>query len=104
MWGLDQLAKDCGTTVEPQFPIFVVMVNGKVAAYYYAHPHVTIRPTVHPSLMTPREFLETASLVIAVSKRAFSDPLWLIDQNSKLANPEILGRVGLQKEDLAIYR
>jgi hypothetical protein len=103
MWGLDRLARECGAEISHCFPIFVVLVDGTPAAYYYASAHVTIRPTVHPNLMSPRAFLETAKLVIAVSKRTFNLPLWLIDSKSQLSDTELLAKVGLLRQDLTVW-
>jgi hypothetical protein len=95
MWGLDELAKESKVEVVPVFPIFVVLVDERPIAYYYAQPQVVIRPTVSPDALSPREFYEVAKVVIATSKRVFGNPLWLIDDKSVLANPELLAKLGL---------
>jgi hypothetical protein len=95
MWGLDDLAKESKVEVTPVFPIFVVLVNDRPIAYYYAQPQVVIRPTVSPDALSPREFYEVAKVVIATTKRIFGNPLWLIDDKSVLANPELLAKLGL---------
>jgi len=103
-WYLDKFARECGTEIKKDFPIFVVMVDGEPAAFYYASPHVAIWPTVHPELMSARAFLETARSVIASTKQSFCNPLWFIDPQSRLADPDLLQRVGLTKRDLSIFQ
>jgi hypothetical protein len=102
-WYLDKFAKACGHEIQKDFPIFLVLVDGEAAAFYYASPHVCIWPTVHPDVMSPRAFLETARLVVATTKRTFCNPLWFIDPASVLSDPALLERVGLTKREVAVF-
>lgn len=101
-WKLEQFAKACGTKIEPIFPIFIVLTDGQLSAYFYAQPAVTIRPTVAPE-WEPRAFYETAKLVIKGSQQMFYNPLWLIDPESKLASQKWLGKVGLKRQQLSVW-
>ena len=103
LWGLPGLAKDSGSNLVNAYPIFVVLADGKPIAFYYATPQVVIRPTVHPDALSPREFYEIAKLVIAASKRVFSNPLWLVDPKSELASPKLLAKLGLIHQDLEVF-
>jgi hypothetical protein len=103
MWGLPGLARAAGTEFSPVFPIFVVLLGGKPVGYYYATPHVVVRPTVPPDLMTRREFYEVAKTVIAVSRRSFGNPLWFVDPKSDLASPDLLSKLGLMHKDLEVF-
>jgi hypothetical protein len=104
MWNLAQFARECGTEIAADFPIFLVFVDGELVAYYYAYPSVSIWPTVHPDRLSPRAFYEVGKTIVAASKCAFGNPLWLIDSESKLSAPEILSKVGLYKPPLSVYR
>jgi hypothetical protein len=101
-WRLDQFARECGTKIGPVFPIFVVLTDGRLSAYFYAQPVVSIRPTVGPE-WDPRAFYETARKVIRGSQEMFYNPLWLIDTQSKLANDKWLGKVGLKRQALSVW-
>lgn len=101
-WKLDQFAKECGTKIAPIFPIYIVLTNGKLSAYFYAQPVVSIRPTVAPE-WDPREFYETARTVIKGSRQMFFNPVWLIDPESKLANDKWLGKLGLRRQALSVW-
>lgn len=103
LWYLDKFARDCGTEIARDFPIFVVLVDGAPAGFYYASPHVCIWPTVHPDSLSPRAFYETAKLVIASTKQTFCNPLWFIDPQSQLSDRTVLERVGLVEHDLAVF-
>ena len=103
LWSLPGLAEQCGTKISPVFPIFVVLADGEPVAYYYATPQVVVRPTVHPDAMTPREFYEVAKVVIAISKKHFAYPLWLVDPKSHLALPDLLAKLGLMHKDLKVF-
>lgn len=102
IWGLTELAEVCRHKLEPVFPIFMLRLDGKPVAFYYATPHVCIRPTVHPDGMTPREFYEVAKVAIAAT-RMFGNPLWLIHDKSVLASPRILSKLGLNERDLKVF-
>lgn len=101
-WKLEQFAQECGTKIGPIFPIFVVLTDGKLSAYFYAQPVVSIRPTVAPD-WDPKAFYETAKAVIRGSQQMFYNPLWLIDPESKLANDKWLGKVGLKRQSLSVW-
>lgn len=102
IWGLNELAELCQHKLEPVFPIFLLRLDGKPIAFYYATPHVCIRPTVHPDAMTPREFYEVAKVTIATTRR-FGNPLWLVHDKSVLASPRILSKLGLVEQDLKVF-
>lgn len=101
-WKMQDFAHECGTKIEPIFPIFIVLTDGHLSAYYYAQPVVSIRPTVAPE-WEPRAFYETAKVIINASEKMFSNPLWLIDPNSTLANQKWLGKVGLERKSLTVW-
>lgn len=103
MWGLDELAKESQVEISPAFPIFVVLLNNEPIAYYYATPQVVIRPTVAPNVMTHREFYEVAKMVVATTRQVFGNPLWLVDDKSKLASPSLLAKVGLKHQALQAF-
>lgn len=102
LWGLNELAEVCQHKLEPVFPIFMLRLEGKPVAFYYATPHVVIRPSVHPDAMTPRQFYEVAKAAIATT-RMFGNPLWLIHDKSVLASPRILSKLGLNERDLKVF-
>ena len=102
LWDLEAFAAECGHALQPVFPIFLVLVDQALAAFYYAHPVVTIRPTVHPMLLSPRAFHDAAKSVIAYT-RSFGDPLWLIDEKSKLASAPLLAKLGLEHERVSVF-
>jgi hypothetical protein len=101
-WNLDAFAKECGHLLNRVFPIFVVLVDGTLSAFYYAQPHVCIYPTVHPQLFTPRSFYEVAKVIVDVSKMTFGNPIWLVDPETSLT-PEILHKVHLVRAPLVVY-
>jgi hypothetical protein len=101
-WKLEQFAHECGTKIEPVFPIFIVLTDGKLSAYFYAQPNVTIRPTVAPE-WEPRAFYETARRVIHGTQQMFCNPIWLIDPESKLASQKWLSKVGLKRQPLSVW-
>lgn len=104
LWNLRAFAKDCEHELRPVFPIFVVLVDGELIAFYYARPQVTIRPTVAPEhRFTPRQFHDAAISVICSTARVFGEPLWLISPQSKLANPAMLSKLGLSHRSLSVF-
>lgn len=102
IWGLVELAQACEHKLAPVFPIFMLRLDGKPVAFYYASPQVCIRPTVHPDAMSSREFYEVAKVAIQTT-RMFANPLWLIHDKSVLASPRLLSKVGLQEQDLKVF-
>jgi hypothetical protein len=102
MWNLKAFAKECGHLLNPIFPIFIVLVDGTLSAFYYAQPHVCIYPTVHPNLLTPRGFYEVAKVIVDASKMTFGNPVWLVDSETGLS-PEMLRKVHLEAAPLAAY-
>jgi hypothetical protein len=102
LWGLVSLAEACEHKLEPVFPIFMLRLEGKPVAFYYATPHVCIRPTVHPDVMSAREFYEVAKVAIQTT-RMFGNPLWLVHDKSVLASPKLLRKVGLVEQDLKVF-
>jgi hypothetical protein len=104
MWNLDQFAWGCGHVLTRIFPIFIVLVDGTLSAFYYAQPQVVIYPTTaHPKDWTPRQFYEVSKLVVDVSKRTFGNPLWLVDEQTGL-DPELLRKVHLVRQPLTVYQ
>lgn len=102
IWGLNKLAEACSHKLEAVFPIFMLRLDGKPLAFYYATPHVCVRPTVHPDAMTPRQFYELAKAAIATT-RMFGNPLWLVHDKSVLASPRLLSKLGLVERDLKVF-
>jgi hypothetical protein len=104
MWNLDGFAAEFGHQIRRIFPIFIVMVDGTLSAYYYAQPQVCIYPAVHPAHFTPRSFYEVGRLIVSASKMNFGNPLWLIDSESEMNQPELLEKVFLFETDLRVYQ
>lgn len=102
LWELRAFAQECGHKLEPIFPIFAVTIDGKLGAFYYATPQVVIRPTIHPNLLTAREFYDAATMVVWATKRAFLNPIWIVDEKSPLATPELLTKIGLHPTSQAV--
>ena len=104
MWNLDNFAAEFGHTIRRIFPIFIVLVDGTLSAYYYAQPQVCIYPAVHPKHFTPRSFYEVGKVIVSASKMTFGNPLWLIDSESTMDRPELLEKVFLNQTTLRVYQ
>lgn len=98
-----EFAEDCGIEILPRFPLWIVFVDGQPAAFYYAAQQVCIYPTVHPTRMSPRAFYEAACAIASATQDKYGNPVWLIDEHSKLNVPAILKKVGLLAKALAVY-
>lgn len=101
LWGLNELAQACDHKLEA-FPIFMLRLDGKPVAFFYATPHVVIRPTVHPNAMKPLEFCRVAKMAIR-GTQVFANPLWLIHEKSKLSSPGLLRKLGLIEQPLSVF-
>jgi len=103
-WRLDQFAEQCGTKIVPVFPIFIVLTDGQLSAFYYAKPVISITPNVAPEELfeSPRAFYQTAKAIVWYT-RNFGSPLWLVGEDSKLANPKLLSKVGLTRRPLTVW-
>jgi hypothetical protein len=101
---IKEFEKECGTKIEPEFPIFLVFVDSELKAYYYVSQSVVIWPTVHPGKMNPRAFYEMAKTVVAGTKRVFGNPLWMNEPSSQLDNPDLMRKVGLSRCPLSVYK
>lgn len=104
MWGLDAFAQEFGHRIRRIFPIFIVLVDGNLSAYYYAQGQVCIYPAVHPKYFTPRSFYEVSKIIVSASKMNFGNPLWLIDSESSMDRPELLEKVFLNQTTLRVYQ
>jgi hypothetical protein len=105
MWNLDGFAQEFGHgPIRRIFPIFIVLVDGALSAYFYAQPQVCIYPAVHPKHFSPRSFYEVGKVVVSASKVNFGNPLWLIDSESSMDRPELLEKVHLLKTSLRVYQ
>lgn len=103
MWRLDDFAHEFGHRVHRVFPIFIVLVDGTLSAYYYAQPHVCIYPAVHPERFTPRSFYEVAKTIVAASKRSFGNPLWMIGEDTPFLTTELLEKIHLHRSPTTVY-
>jgi hypothetical protein len=103
MWNLDAFAAEFGHEIKRIFPIFVVLVDGELSAYYYAQPHVVIYPAVHPKHFSPRSFYEVAKTIVDASKRTFGNPLWVVDRSSQITDPELLRKIHLVPSGVDLY-
>jgi hypothetical protein len=103
MWDLDNFAAEFGHEVHRVFPIFLVLVDGELSAYYYAQPQVCIYPAVHPAKFTRRALYEVSKVVVSASKQVFGNPLWLIEQGSPAELPAMLRKVYLYRTPLRVY-
>jgi hypothetical protein len=104
MWNLDSFAAEFGHAIRRIFPIFLVMIDGTLSAYYYAQPQVCIYPAVHPAHFTPRSFYEVGRVIVSASKMNFGNPLWLVEEGSPLERAELLEKVHLIKTPLRVYQ
>jgi hypothetical protein len=103
MWNLDEFAAEFGHKIYRVFPIFVVLVEGELAAYYYAQARVAIYPAVHPGKFTPRSFLSVGQTIVAASKKVFGNPLWIVDRKTPVLTPEHLRKVFLIRQNVDMY-
>jgi hypothetical protein len=103
MWNLDNFAAEFGHEVHRVFPIFLVLVDGELSAYYYAQPQVCIYPAVHPAKFTRRALYEVAKVIVSASKQVFGNPLWLIEKDSPAELPVMLRKVHLYRTPLRVY-
>ena len=104
MWDLDNFADEFDHQIARIFPIFLILVDGELSAYYYAQPQVCIYPAVHPEKFTRRSFYEVSKVVVDASKQVFGNPLWLIERNSPANIPELLRKVHLYHTPLEVYQ
>jgi hypothetical protein len=104
MWNLDAFAAEFGHEIRRIFPIFIVLVDGTLSAYFYAQPQVCIYPAVHPAHFNPRMFYEVGRIIVGATKMNFGNPLWLIDSESDLNRPELLEKVYLLETGLRVYQ
>lgn len=98
-----RFAQDCGTIIEPRFPLYFVFVDGRLAAFYYLSEQACVYPTVHPDWPSPRSFYEAARAITGATQAKWGNPLWLVGSDSKLNHPELLKKVGLEARPLAVY-
>lgn len=104
MWNLDRFAAEFGHEIRSIFPIFIVLIDGTLSAYFYAQPQICIYPACHPAHFTPRSLYEVGKVVVSASKVNFGNPLWLIDSESTMDRAELLEKVHLIKTSLRVYQ
>ena len=101
---IKEFEKECGTKIEPEFPIFLVFVDSKLVGYYYLSQSVVVWPTVAKGRMSPREFYEMAKTVVAGTKRVFANVLWMNEIGGELDDPNLMRKVGLVRTQLSLYK
>lgn len=104
---VDAIAKDLnnGEPLLRMYPVYLVFYNGTLRGYFQAIQQTCIYTTLHPELMSVREYLKITRSLITEVKRACGNPLFQLCDRALSSGSRVLKHVRLKraKETTFIY-
>jgi hypothetical protein len=105
-FGVDKIARELwGGPVSRQYPIYLVLHEGKAVGFFQAIQQTVIYPALHPEMMTPREFVKVVRSLVTEMKRHAGNPLFLLCKKATEIGPKGMRMVRLTKapEEAYVY-
>lgn len=104
-YNVDAIAQDLGGRLERMYPIYLVFYRGTLRGYFQAIQQTCIYTTLHPELMSVREYLKITRSLITEVKRTCGNPLFQLCDRALTTGSRVLKHVRLKraKETTFIY-
>jgi hypothetical protein len=103
-WNLDEFAASFPKPeiVARIFPIWVLLVDGKLVGWFHSHAQTLIYFTLHPETFSPRTFYGVARSMNGSFKAVWGDPL-LVTNPGEFSD-RLLSKVYLEKFPHDLYK
>jgi hypothetical protein len=96
-YNVDAIAQSLGGPLMRMFPIYLVFYKGSLRGYFQAIQQTCVYTTLHPELMTAREYLKITRSIITEIKRAAGNPLFMLCDRALTTGKRVLKHVRLKR-------
>jgi hypothetical protein len=102
--GIDQIAQQLwGGPVTRQFPLYLVLYEGRICGFFQAIEQTCIFPAIHPEFISPRTFLKVAKSLATELKRHIGNPLFLLCPKAEEIGEKGMRMIRLKKAKETCY-
>jgi hypothetical protein len=103
-WEIDKIAHELwGGPVSRHYPIYLVMLRGKLVGFFQAIQQTCVYPGIDPEMMSAREFVKVVKSLTTEMKRHVGNPLFLLCKKAEELGERKMKMVRLKKAQETAY-